>query len=426
MGGSASEVLSSPEVSGAVTGAAVGFAVGGPVGAAVGAGVGIAGAAAGKTAAKEQDKRYQAAIDAAKNLTTTSSTDTTSSDKSSNTSSNTSQTTFAAAGKTEKELLDASVSNFKAQQTLVGDAEAQIKANQALENQAQGTVGSVLGGGAFALSRDEQNRINALRGANIDAGTMSVNKMLDDRLANLQADAARRGIRGQAVSQLQTGALAVGAESLDRNTLEANRIAAEQAISMPGQRVGIQAQTAGQFADFADAARQQAIQNRADLQDPVALQQLRDERLRGGVTSETGSSTSTQDQTSSTKGSATGEGAAAILAAQAGSPGQQASGFAGALGTLGAVGQAAGGLAQAKGALSGGGGGGGGDAKARAVSTGKGLELAGPPAPTSSQSNQRLAQAGLAGPASGRLTRPAVINQQAQANATTPIKKVGR
>lgn len=338
-------------VSGAATGAATGFMVGGPAGAAVGAGVGAVGAHQGIKAAKEQEKKQKAALEAAKKLTTTSTQDTSSTQSSEYGSSQSTQTQFTQAGKTERELQQASIANFKAQQGLVNQAEAEIRQRQGLQAGAQETLGGVLGGEAFALTGSEQARINALREANIAAGSSAVDRMLDERLGALQADAARRGIRGQAASQLQTGALNVAAESLDRQTLEANRIASEQALSMPGQRVGIQAQTAGNFATFADAARQQAIQNRQLLQDPIALQQLRDERLKGGVTHNISAGTNKATQTGSTNASATGQGAAGILQAMAGTPGPGASGFAGAMGAIGAAGQAAGGLAQARSAF---------------------------------------------------------------------------
>lgn len=281
----------------------------------------------GKKAAaaqKEQDERYKDAFEQAQNLQTKTEVDNRSSTDVATTNTSTTGTTFSKAGKTEKELQAASIANFKKQQSLVNDAQAQIKNNQKLENSAQGTVGNILGGDAFNLNASEQQRIDALRDTNIAAGTSSVNKLLDERLAAAQADAARRGIRGQAAAQIQGSALTAATESLDRNTLEANRIAAEQAIALPGQRVQTQAGTATQFADFADQARQQAIQNRADLQDPVALQQLRDERLASGKTTTSGSTTSATDSREVGKSLGQGQGAAEILAAQAGAPGAKA------------------------------------------------------------------------------------------------------
>lgn len=319
---SAKEIFSSP------TAQAVGATVlGGPVGGLLAAG-GIAGAGA----AKEQDERLSSALEQAKNLETTTSRDTSAKVSNVDKSKQVSQTSFDKASKEEKALQDASIKNFQKQQNLVDAGEADIKARSGLQNEARDTLGSVVSGDAFDLTSGENARIDALRNANIAVGANATDKMLNDRLAAISADAARRGVRGQAFSQLQTGALAAGAESLDRNTLEANRIAAEQAIQLPGQRATLQASTAGGLADFSEQARQQAIANRASLQDPVALQQMRDERLAGGKTITQSNNRNTQTNTTSDKSVGTGVGAAEILRDQANAPGPKAAGTAGVLG----------------------------------------------------------------------------------------------
>lgn len=353
---SASEVFSSPEAKGAI----VGGLVGGPAGAVVGAGIAnqfgdelskLDPFKAGADAAREGQAANKAAVEEAKGLTSTVETTGSESTTGGTTSNQTSQTTFAPRSHEEQQLLDASIANFQKQQGLVSDFEGRIGARQGVQDQAQTGLGQILGGQAFNLTSDEEARINRLRQSGIDVGSNAVNSVLNERLGELQADAARRGIRGQAVSQLQTGVLGEAAKSLERTTLEANRIAAQQAIDLPGARAGVQAQTAGQFANFADVAAQQAIQNRQSLQDPVALQQLLDERLRGGTTTTSGGTTT--DQTTSSTGTrvGTGEGAAGVLAATVGTPTPGAGGLATGLGAIGALGQLAGGAGQVIGAV---------------------------------------------------------------------------
>lgn len=319
---SAAEVFSSPEAKTALA-AGAGFIVAGPVGAVV-----AGGAVAGAEAAKQGQKKLDKAFDTAQGLQTKVENSSSSTVKGTNTA--TQQTTFAPASKTEQELRDASISNFKAQQDLVDQSGADIAARGGVQGSARDALGNILGGGAFDLTPGEQARINALRQSSIDVGSNAVNDILNQRLGDLSADNARRGLRGQAVSQLQTGVLSEAAKSLERQTLAANQTAAQQAISMPGQRVGIQAGTAGQFADFADLAKQQAITNRQALQDPIALHQMLDERLKGGTTT----STNTTDQTTTGLDTriGTGEGAVDILKAQAQVPSAFAGGFAGAAG----------------------------------------------------------------------------------------------
>jgi hypothetical protein len=296
----------------------------------------------GKKAAKEDKEDAEEAFKRAQGLQTT--VEQAGSNTVKGTSTQTSGTTFAPASAQEQALRDASLANFERQQALVGQAEQGIDARLGVESGARGTIGNVLGGQAFDLTASEEARINRLRDSDIAASSNAVNALLTQRLGDVSADAARRGIRGQAFSQLQGDAIGEAAQSLERSTLDANRTAAGQALAMPGQRAGIQAQTAGQFADFADAARQQAIVNRQQLQDPVALQQMLDERLRGGTT--TGTQTTDQTTTTADTRIGTGEGAAGVLQAGVGLPGQTAGGLAGGIGTLGAVAEGAGAIAK--------------------------------------------------------------------------------
>lgn len=269
-----------------------------------------------RKAVDEQDAKYAAALEKAKDLkVTTTESGTTST---SGTTSGTSKTTFDPRSTEEQTLLDASMGAYADQKRLVDAQEAAILGRQGVQTGARDTASALLSGSAFNLSPDEAARIAGVRDSNIAAGSNAVNDILTQRLAEISADAARRGVRGQAFSQLQTGALGEAAKSLERTTLAANTDAANMAVSLPGQRAGIQASTAGQFAGFADELAQKAIENRAALQDPIALQQLRDERLKTGTTTQTG----TTNETKKTDGTSvqTGGGQAEILAAQAGTP----------------------------------------------------------------------------------------------------------
>jgi hypothetical protein len=325
---SAAEVFSSPEAK--VVGATL-------LGGVVGGGM-VMGAQTGAAAAREQDARYEDAIDQAKNHTV--ETVQSGTESTTGATNQVSQTEFAPRSPEEQRLLDASISQYGQQAGLVDQYEAGITGRAGTQTAARDTLGGIMSGDAFALTGDEQSRINALRGADISASSNAVNALLTERLGEVSADAARRGVRGQAFSQLQGDAIGEAAKSLERSTFEANRTAAQNALAMPGQRVGIQAQTAGGFADFQDAAMQTAIKNRADLQDPVAMQALLDERLKGGKTSTSG----TTSQTSATSGNqgVTGAGVTDIMAAQAGTPGEKAAGTAGAMGALGTMANIAG------------------------------------------------------------------------------------
>lgn len=260
-------------------------------------------------AAKEADERTQKALDKAKDLKTTTD------ESGTSTTSGSSKTTFDPRSGTEQQLLDASVGAYGDQKKLVDQQSKDIEARSALQTGSRDSLGNVLSGDAFNLSAGEQGNIDRLRQSNIDASSNAVNDLLTQRLGEVSADAARRGVRGQAFSQLQGDAVGEAAKSLERSTLDANKLAAQQAIDMPAARVGIQAGTAGKFADFGDQLQQQAIQNRQQLQDPVAMQALLDERLKGGSTDTTGTTATTGKSTK------TGLGQEEILGAQANLPG---------------------------------------------------------------------------------------------------------
>jgi hypothetical protein len=197
--------------------------------------------------------------------------------------SKTSTKSFAPASQQELELQQQSLENFNRQLELLREQEAGQESAQALQAQARGQAGEILGGGAFALTPQEQERIQAVRQATVAQGEADINRLLDERLKQLTAGAAERGVRGQALSQLETGALQSAAEEQGRLARQANITAAEQALQIPQQRISAQQPLLAQGLSFGDQLRQQAIINRQAAQNPFLLQMLNRERLFGGT-----------------------------------------------------------------------------------------------------------------------------------------------
>jgi hypothetical protein len=240
-------------------------------------------------------------------------------------------------------LEQSSLDAFRRQQQLAAQSEADIAARAGLQEAGRGALSDIAGGEAFALSPEEQARIDQLRQTEIDVGSNEINRLLDQRLGELQANLAQRGVRGQAASQLQADVLGEGARSLESRILAANQNAAQQALALPGQRVGIQADVGQNLATFQDQARQQAIQNRQALQDPVLLQQLRDERLKTATTRTSGSKNLTSQQT----GTQSAAGRTNALATLMGGPSTKQQDIAAGSGILGTVFKGAGAIAGA-------------------------------------------------------------------------------
>jgi hypothetical protein len=310
-----------------------------------------------KAVAQEQEDRLNSAIDELKNadpLKSSSVTDQSSNTTSSSTTKDSSvtdqssktSTSFAKAGKTEEALTKGQLQALESQKKLVADQEKDILAREGVQTQARDALGNVLGGQAFDLSASENERINRLREANIGASRGAVDELLTTRLAELEADAARRGVRGQAYSQLQGDVLGTSARELQQATLQANQLAAQQAIDLPGARAGVQASTAGGLAGFADQLQQQAIENQSILQDPVLKQQLLDERLKAATTSTTGKTSTTGTSQTTGTSATTGQSTTnsqqdvdptAAIMAKAQAPGPKASTVAGNVGGIGVL-----------------------------------------------------------------------------------------
>lgn len=202
--------------------------------------------------------------------------------------SGTSQTTFAPASQTEAQLQEQSLQNYLQQVAMAGQYEQGIGSAQGLQDQSQQNIMALLNGSALQATPQEQANIQALRQGMIDQGSADVNRMLDERMKGLNASAADRGVRGQAQSQLQTGALRAGAEQMGNFTRQANNTAAQEMINAPYRRTQAQSPFMAQGMNFADQMRLQAQQNRMNAQNPYLLQLLNRERMMGGTTTNTG------------------------------------------------------------------------------------------------------------------------------------------
>ncbi len=335
MGKSAGDKLSSAGGAAALGG--LGLAVGGVPGALFGAAKGAEFGASfdpknplGKdpTGAKAAEKKRNSLLEELKKAEVTTTGESSSVTDTTGTSRQESQMMFDPKSAQEQALLDQSLSNLSQQQNLVTQQEAGIAGREGLQTGARDTLGGVLSGEAFQTTDLERGRIDAVRQADLDIGSRQIGGFLDERLAQLQADAAQRGVRGQAFSQLQGDVVGEAASSLESRVLEANKQAAQSEIDITGQRVGQQAGIAGGLADFSDQARQQAIANREGLRNPAELAAMRDERLKGGKQVTTGSNTSRSNTTGTSSSTQVGGGFAGAATQFAGMPTSQQSGLA--------------------------------------------------------------------------------------------------
>lgn len=195
------------------------------------------------------------------------------------------QTTFGPQSAQEQMLRQQSLNNYLAQQGMAQNYEQNIAGAQGIQNQAQAGIGQVLGGQAFSLTPQEQQAIQAQRDAMVGQSTADINKLLDQRLMEVGQQAGERGVRGQALSQLQGDQVRTAAEQYGNSVRQADLLSAQQSLSQPYQRVAAQSPFLQQGANFASQMQLQAQQNRLATQNPYLLNLLNDERLKGGITS---------------------------------------------------------------------------------------------------------------------------------------------
>lgn len=178
----------------------------------------------------------------------------------------------------ELALQQDSFQNYLKQQALADQQEQGIAGAGALQGQARDYAGKVLDGSAFNLTPQQQAAIQGVRDATVTQGTANINNFVDDRLKQLQGDAAARGVRGQAYSDIQASGVNEGTRQLGSMINQANTTAAQQAMDNPYRQAQLQSSNANAYSSMQDNMRQQAISNRNQLQNPALMNTLQTER----------------------------------------------------------------------------------------------------------------------------------------------------
>lgn len=194
---------------------------------------------------------------------------------------------IAPAGATEQALQQQSLEQYTQAQNLAKQYEQNLGGAQSFQDLARQQAQNILSGQAMQLTPQEQQQIADMRQALINQGQYDINLQTQRGIGNAQMDAANRGLRGQAMGALQGQVMQAGTEALGRISMDANRQAAQAAMSMPYQRIGAQQGIIGQGMTLADQLRQQAMQNRMALQNPALMGMLNNERIAGAARTRT-------------------------------------------------------------------------------------------------------------------------------------------
>ncbi len=194
---------------------------------------------------------------------------------------------IAPAGAMEQQLQQDSLNNYNQQQGLVDQQQSQLPQAQQFQGQAQGVLGNVLNGSQFNITPQQQAQIDSIRNASIQAGQGDIQNFVNQNLGQVQSDAANRGLRGQALSELQGRTVNEGTRLYSNLVGQANQTAAQQSLDSPYRQAALQANTAQNNMSYADQLRQQAINNRNTLQNPALMNSLTQQREAAAGTTQT-------------------------------------------------------------------------------------------------------------------------------------------
>lgn len=197
------------------------------------------------------------------------------------------QKNVAAPSEEERGLQHNAINDYLKSLTMQDQQDSAISNGQGIQDNARASLSGILDGSSFGLSPQEQQQISSIRDANIAAGQGDIQNFVNNNLSTVNNQAAQRGVRGQALSQLQTGALNEGTRQYGNLVAQANAQAAQQSLATPFQRVGIQAQSANANSNFMEQLRQQAISNRNNLSNPGLLNYFQNGRLGAAGTTST-------------------------------------------------------------------------------------------------------------------------------------------
>jgi hypothetical protein len=195
---------------------------------------------------------------------------------------------YGEVGEQEKQLQQQAMQQYLQQLAQTQQFEQGISQLDPLRQQALQGYQDVLGGQAFQASPQELQQIDQLRQAQIGLGTQDINRLLGEATSQTSQMAGVRGLRGQALAQLQGQNNQAASQQIGNVVNSANMQAAQQAMENPFRRVAAQTPFMQQGLTYQDQLRQQAIQNRQLAANPAMLNYFQQGRATQQVTPSSG------------------------------------------------------------------------------------------------------------------------------------------
>jgi len=199
----------------------------------------------------------------------------------------TSQTQIAGPSQQEQELQSRSLENYARQQNEIDQLQQRLGLYDPMQQQALVQSQNILSGQAFQMTPEEQQQVESLRQALVAQSQAPVQQLIDENLRKVTSQATQRGLRGQALTELQGRVLQTGAQQLGEASRNAATQSAQLGLSLPYQRISAQSPYIQEGLTLRNQLGQQAIANRQIAQNPALLQNLLQERLAGASRSQT-------------------------------------------------------------------------------------------------------------------------------------------
>jgi len=200
----------------------------------------------------------------------------------------TSQSFIPSATEEEQRLQKQSIEQYLKQLEEMDRQDQSVQSLDPLRQQALQGYGDILSGQAFGITPQEQSSIENIRQQQINLGSQDLERMLQERINQVNQSAGVRNLRGQALGELQGQNVEATARELGNIVNTAGLQAAQSAQALPYQRIQAQSPFLQQGLSYQDQLRQQAVQNRSLAQSPAQLERLMQERLaQGGQTNQT-------------------------------------------------------------------------------------------------------------------------------------------
>jgi hypothetical protein len=171
----------------------------------------------------------------------------------------------------EKQLQQQAIQQYLQQINQTNQLEQGIGALDPLRQQAISGYGDILSGQAMQATPQELQQIEQLRQAQIGLGTQDINRLLGQAQSQTNQLAGVRGLRGQALGELQGQNTQMAAQQIGNVVNQAGVQAAQQVMDNPFRRISAQQQALQQGLTYQDQLRQNAVQNRQLAANPAML-----------------------------------------------------------------------------------------------------------------------------------------------------------